>query len=184
MSANTFYAASPEEPCRAETQFSTVFDVIKKKLEYSSSWENGTGYFDRACYEVKLAVGELATSVDTLGRRMIFIGMPGERVVVVFPRYTGRIFRRNPLVMCENSMLATVLGFNGGALTGDDFERLFSYFPEGDLLLANQIVHRSNLGFRLAEFIDYTAQPETLSFYNMRKRRKAEQAAEGSKPTE
>lgn len=185
MSASTFYSpATVGELSRAEALFSLVFDSIEKKLEYSDSWANGTGYFDRACYEVKLAAGEVATSIDNFGRRMIFVGMPGQRVVVVFQRYIGLIGMSNPLVVNEDSMLTELFGFSSSKMTEADFGKLFPLVSLDRAEWVKYSVENRNLGAKLAGFMEYTNQPENLSFYNLQKRLKAERAAEGSKPTE
>lgn len=170
MSTSTFYSpATVGELSRAEALFSLVFDSIEKKLEYSDSWANGTGYFDRACYEVKLAAGEVATSIDNFGRRMIFVGMPGQRTVVVFPRYEGLIGTSNPLVMNEDSMLIEVFGFSASKMAAEDFGRLFPFVFLNNADSTKYSVMNRNLGAKLARFMEYTNQPENLSFYNLRK---------------
>lgn len=177
MSTFTFYSpATVGELSRAEALFTLVFGSIDKKLEYSTSWENGTGYFDRACYSVKLAAGEVATSVDTHGRRMIFVGMPGQRTVVVFQRYKGLISTNNPLVVNEDSMLTQLFGFSASKMTEEDFKRLFGFVSEHDLEMTKRNVLKSNFGHQLADFMEYTGQRENSSFYNMQKLSAAQQS--------
>ena len=66
--------------------FDAHFNDIKNNIEFSETWCNGTGYFDGAVRQVKLAPGEQAVSVDTHGRKIIFTGTRFG-TVVIFERY-------------------------------------------------------------------------------------------------
>ena len=54
--------------------FDRHYNDITNVLPFNPEWPNGTGYFDNAVYKVKLQPGELASSIDKVNRRIIFVG--------------------------------------------------------------------------------------------------------------
>ena len=63
----------------------TAFSSIKNRIEFNAQWANGTGYFDNGVKGPSAPVlipGETASSVDTHGRKIVFIGTRLGNVVV------------------------------------------------------------------------------------------------------
>jgi hypothetical protein len=73
----------------AGAAFLEIYNSIEGKVPFSQSWNNGTGYFNGAVREVKLASGERAASrCPETDRRLILLGTV-LGTVVFFERYSG-----------------------------------------------------------------------------------------------
>ncbi len=77
----------------AATPFNETFATITTIVTYSPDWENGTGYLDHAAkgeHAPLLQPGQMAASVTTNGRKIIFIGgFEPQENLVIFQRYAG-----------------------------------------------------------------------------------------------
>lgn len=65
-----------------------IWVKFPQEIAFDPSWENGTGYFDGA---ISVSVEGYATSVDPIGRRLIFApsNIPGRKVVLFDRNATG-----------------------------------------------------------------------------------------------
>lgn len=81
--------------------FEYSYNRISAVVEYSQEWENGTGYLDYACSEVKLQPGEVAKSKDNAGRRIILVGTRFG-TVVIFERYPLKTNNGDNLIVVSN----------------------------------------------------------------------------------
>ncbi len=65
-----------------------IWVKFPQEIAFDPSWENGTGYFDGA---ISVSVDGYATSVDPIGRRLIFApsNIPGRKVVLFDRNATG-----------------------------------------------------------------------------------------------
>lgn len=116
---------TPAKPQSAAfPHFVELYDSIDHKLTFDPAWKNGTGYFDPLTrMDLGLKAGEMATSVDEHGRRMIIVGTPLGNVVA-FERYVpgdaGVVVHNAPAVL--NTLL------RGSSLSEETFVRYFNQF--------------------------------------------------------
>lgn len=73
----------------AATLFSELFNRVKKTVEFSESFNNGTHYFNPVCeINFQLLPGEAVKFVTTNGRKAVVIKTSNHGNVVIFNRYS------------------------------------------------------------------------------------------------
>lgn len=104
--------------------FDTHFAQATSSLEFDPAWANGTGYFDHAVKMVSLEPGEMASSVDPQGRKIILIGTRFG-TCVFFERY-ARKDTDDQIRVTSNVPSALRMLITDGVLGYDEFARLAS----------------------------------------------------------
>ena len=114
-----------KESNQAGRVFEQAFCGITNVITFDPTWANGTGYFDGAV-KVPMAIGAVAKSNDTAGRRIILIGTRFG-TVVVFDRYSGQtdggVYVHNHRT---NKLLKTTIGDSN--ISGSSMENILDWF--------------------------------------------------------
>lgn len=72
-----------------QAQFNATFNDITTEVEYSPTWDNGTGYFDHAVRaDLNLEEGDIVKAVSANDRRIIIVGTAFGNAVF-FERYSS-----------------------------------------------------------------------------------------------
>lgn len=113
--------------------FQRAFEEIPTVLlPFDPTWANGTGYYDYAVKKVRLAVGELAKSVDDENRRIIFIGTRFG-TVVIFDRFSDQT---NAGVYVANYPKETIFKYLVGtsSITDEAMVNIFGFDNLGQVI--------------------------------------------------